>query len=233
MLFCYLYDNFEIRNFKEGDNKMRVRRKPWAEEELLTNEQVIKEATEFKGRWNEEFGNDNIIYVEIGCGKGRFITETAKANPNINFVAIERQISVVATAARKLREENISNLRFVKGDVKFLQDYFEKNEIKRLYINFCDPWPKKRWAKRRLTYRDFLNIYKELIGIEGEIHFKTDNRDLFEFSLNEFADMDWRMSNITLDLHNSDFEGNIMTEYEEKFSSKGMPIYRLEAKVRN
>lgn len=211
---------------------MRVRRKPWAEEELLTNEQVIKEPAEFKGRWKEEFKNDNIIYVEIGCGKGRFITETAKANPNINFVAIERQISVVAAAARKLREENISNLRFVKGDVKFLQDYFGKNEIKRLYINFCDPWSKKRWAKRRLTYRDFLNIYKELIGEQGEIHFKTDNRELFEFSLNEFADMDWKLSNITLDLHNSGFEGNIMTEYEEKFSSKGMPIYRLEGRVR-
>ena len=211
---------------------MRVRRKPWADEELLTNEQVVQEPTLLKGKWHELFNNDNPIYIEIGSGKGRFITETAKVNPNINYVAIELQISVVAVATKKLRTDPVQNVRFICGDVKYLEDYFNNDEIKRIYINFCDPWPKKRWEKRRLTARNFLGIYKGLLGEVGEIHFKTDNHDLFEFSLNEFADSDWKLRNISLDLHNSAFEGNIMTEYEEKFSSKGMPIYRCEGIVR-
>lgn len=207
---------------------MRVRKKPWAEEELLTNDYVVKEALELKGKWNTVFNNNNPIYIELGCGKGKFITETAEINSNINYIGIERQISVVATAARKLKLKPVSNIRFICGDVKLLQEYFAENEIKRIYINFCDPWPKKRWIKRRLSHRKFLDIYKTLIGVSGEVHLKTDNRELFEFSLNEFADSNWRLRNITLDLHNSNFEGNIMTEYEQKFSSKGMPIYRCE-----
>lgn len=207
---------------------MRVRKKPWAEEELLTNDYVVKDALELKGKWNTIFNNNNPIYIELGCGKGKFITETAQINTNINFIGIERQISVVATAARKLNINPIPNIRFISGDVKLLQEYFKENEIKRIYINFCDPWPKKRWIKRRLSHRGFLDIYKTLIGISGEVYLKTDNKGLFEFSLNEFADSNWRLRNITLDLHNSNFEGNIMTEYEQKFSSKGMPIYRFE-----
>ncbi len=207
---------------------MRVRRKPWAEEELLTNPQVIKEPMELKGKWSLEFNNNNPIHIEIGFGKGRFITETAKLNQNINYIGIERQVSVIALASRKLKVENIPNIRFIYGDVKFLKDYFTNNEIKRIYINFCDPWPKKRWEKRRLTHRSFLELYKTLLGEFGEIHFKTDNKNLFEFSLNEFADSNLRLRNITLDLHKSNFENNIMTEYEQKFSEKQMPIYRCE-----
>lgn len=212
---------------------MRVRRKPWAEEELATNKMVIDESTNCKGKWKNIFGNDNPIYVEIGCGKGKFITDTAIANSDINFIAIEHQISIVAYAARNLSNQNISNVRFIYGDAKHLYQYFGSGEIKRIYINFCDPWQKRRWIKRRLTYREFLKIYADLMGEGGELHFKTDNQNLFEFSLNEFAYMDWKLRNITFDLHNSDFTQNIMTEYEKKFSEKGMPIYRCEATVRN
>ena len=208
---------------------MRVRKKAWAEDELLSNSHVVKDVLENKGQWKKFFNNDNPIFVEIGCGKGRFIIQNAINNPNINYIAIERQSSVIAVAARSIPEET-ENLALVCGNVMNLLDYFAEGEIKRLYINFCDPWPKKRWAKRRLTHSDFLNKYKVLFNGDGEIFFKTDNRGLFEFSLNEFCGNDWKLSNISLDLHNSDFEGNIMTEYEEKFSSKGMPIYRCEAK---
>lgn len=210
---------------------MRVRRKPWAEEELLTNKQVIKNPTEIKSSWKKIFDNNNPIYIELGCGKGNFLIETAKLNSDINYIGIEHQISVIATTARKLKQENVSNVRLIYGDVKLLEDYFECGEIKRIYINFCDPWPKKRWIKRRLTFKEFLNLYRKLMDNQGEVYFKTDNRDLFEFSLNEFSDNNWRLRNISLDLHNSDFKENIMTEYEQKFSKKGMPIYRCEAYI--
>lgn len=208
---------------------MRVRRKPWAEEELLNNLQVIKNPMQLKSNWNKEFNSENPIHIEIGCGKGNFLIETAKLNTDINYIGIEHQISIVATAARKLKQENLSNIRLIYGDVKFLENYFDYGEIKRIYINFCDPWQKKRWIKRRLTFKGFLKIYKNLMGNEGEIHFKTDNKDLFEFSLNEFLNDNWKLRNISLDLHKNGFESNIMTEYEQKFSAKGLPIYRCEA----
>lgn len=208
---------------------MRVRKKPWAEEELNTNKHVIDKPEIYKGKWAEYFGNVNPIYVEIGCGKGRFISQNSIVNPNINFVGIERQSTVIAVAARRLNDE-MKNIALICGKVENLSDFFEEGELKRLYINFCDPWPKKKWAKRRLTYRGFLENYKKIFGNEGEIFFKTDNRELFEFSLNEFCENDWKLSQISLDLHNRGMEGNIMTEYEEKFSDKGMPIYRCEAR---
>lgn len=208
---------------------MRVRKKPWAEGELQTNQFVIKNPEEKKGKWAEYFGNTNPIYVEIGCGKGRFLSQNAIVNPDINYIGVERQKTVVAVAARRLTEET-KNLALICGDVEELSTYFEVGECKRLYINFCDPWPKKKWAKRRLTHHLFLESYRTLFGEKGEIFFKTDNQGLFEFSLNEFCGNDWKLSNISLDLHKSELEGNIMTEYEEKFSQKGMPIYRLEAR---
>lgn len=208
---------------------MRVRKKAWAEGELETNIHVIHEPQQLKGKWSEYFKNHNPIYVEIGCGKGRFISQNALADSNVNFIGIERQSSVVAIAARRLSDET-KNIALICGNVEDISDFFEGGELNRLYINFCDPWPKKKWQKRRLTYRGFLENYKELFGSSGEIFFKTDNRDLFEFSLNEMCGNDWKLSNISLDLHNSEYQGNIMTEYEEKFSSKGMPIYRCEAR---
>lgn len=210
---------------------MRVRKKPWAEQELQENNHVIQNAEEKKGHWAEYFGNENPIHVEIGCGKGGFLTKNAAAYPDVNFVGIERQLTVVAVAARRAGEDT-PNLAFVWSDAKKLSDFFEVGEFQRLYLNFCDPWPKKRTYKRRLTYREFLRDYRKAMGPQAEIFFKTDNRGLFEFSLNEFCAEDWKLSNISLDLHNSDFEGNIMTEYEEKFSAQGMPIYRLEARLR-
>ena len=208
---------------------MRVRKKPWAEQEIAENDMVVKNAVENKGKWREYFGSDNPIYVEIGCGKGGFIRKNAETYPDVNFIGIERQLTVVAVAVRRV-EEKLPNLAFIMENANNLSDLFEVGEFQRLYINFCDPWPKKRTYKRRLTYRGFLQEYRNIMGENAEIFFKTDNRGLFEFSLNEFCADDWHLSNISLDLHNSDYEGNIMTEYEEKFSEKGMPIYRLEAR---
>ena len=210
---------------------MRLRKKPWGDNELNTNDRFIKQPELNKGKWKEIFGNENPIHIEIGTGKGQFITTTSILNPNINYIAIERQTNVIVSALKKSREKGVGkNIVFFVADVKELLNYFEPEEIERIYINFCDPWPnKKKWAKRRLTHKNFLNLYESLFVNGGEVFFKTDNKLLFEFSLNEFADKGWRLHNISLDLHNSDFEGNVKTEYEEKFSSIGMPIYRLEA----
>ncbi len=208
---------------------MRMRRKPGAEDQLQAHERVITEPAAHKGGWKDIFEQQNPLHIEIGTGKGRFITKMAEQHPSINYIGIEKEASVLISALRYLKENLISNIRFICIDVKEIEELFEPGEIERLYINFCDPWSKKRYAKRRLTYRDFLKRYEKLLSPTGEIHFKTDNQKLFEFSLNEFSDMDWKLKNITFDLHNSDFEGNIMTEYEAKFSEKGMPIYRCEA----
>ncbi len=209
---------------------MRLRKKPWGDNELSTNDRFVHTPEENKGKWREIFGNDNPIHIEIGTGKGQFLTSMSILNPNINYVAIERQTNVIVSALKKGREKGVGkNIVFFVADVKDLLSYFEPEEVDRIYINFCDPWPnKKKWAKRRLTHKNFLNLYESLFINGGEVFFKTDNRLLFEFSLNEFADKGWRLHNISLDLHESDFEGNVKTEYEEKFSGIGMPIYRLE-----
>ncbi len=209
---------------------MRIRKKIWADEELKTNERLVENPKIYKGRWHEYFKNDNPIHLEIGCGKGRFSTTMANQNPNVNYIAMERQTQVMVTALKKARETN-APVGFIIEDVANLPEYFEAGEVKRLYINFCDPWPrKKKWAKRRLTHANFLALYETLFGAEGEVFFKTDNKILFEFSLNEFSNQGWRLQNISLDLHKSDYEGNVMTEYEQKFSGNGFPIYRCEAK---
>ena len=166
------------------------------------------------------------IHTERGFAlSGGFVFQEMNPCPK------EQQETVVAMAARRADEE-LPNLAFVWDNASNLSDLFEVGEFQRLYLNFSDPWPKKRTYKRRLTYRGFLQEYRRIMGEDAEIFFKTDNRGLFEFSLNEFCADDWKLSNISLDLHNSDYEGNIMTEYEEKFSSRGMPIYRLEARNR-
>ncbi len=217
---------------------MRKRNKPWMEKELDSNNKLVNNPEDFKGRWSEYFGNDNPIYLEIGCGKGRFSINSALKFDDINYIAFDKELQVIGAAAKLCREtmeeQNVDiNIGFVIGDVKNLKDYFEVHEIKRLYINFCDPWRERnKWMKRRLTHHNFLRMYNELLGDKGEIFFKTDNTALFEFSLNEFCNEGWQLKNIALDLHKTEFHTlgeNVMTEYEEKFSSKGMPIYRLEA----
>ena len=211
---------------------MRMRFKPYARPELLACDFHVHEPLTHGGHWHELYARpDQPWHLELGCGKGGFLRKNAEAYPDVNFIGIERQETVVAMAARRADEE-LPNLAFVWDNASNLSDLFEVGEFQRLYLNFSDPWPKKRTYKRRLTYRGFLQEYRRIMGEDAEIFFKTDNRGLFEFSLNEFCADDWKLSNISLDLHNSDYEGNIMTEYEEKFSSRGMPIYRLEARNR-
>jgi len=211
---------------------MRIRKKTWEGEELSTNKNIVQEPEKYKGKWRDYFGNENPVYAEIGCGKGKFIVQNAIENPDINFIGIERQTTIMAIAARKTNDE-MKNIALIRGDAETLEDLFEPSELSRIYLNFSDPWPKKRWAKRRLTHRHFLDLYKSILGGNKEIFLKTDNTIFFESSLNEFCETGWRLSNISLDLHNSSIEGNIMTEYEERFSSLGQPIYRLEARWPN
>lgn len=207
---------------------MRVRKKPWAEKELAENCHVVKIPQEWKGKWKEYFQSDGPLYVEIGCGKGRFLAQNARIYPENCYIGMEQQASVTAVAARKLEPE-MKNIALLCERAEALADFFAEGEIDRIFLNFCDPWPRKKWAKRRLTYKGYLAVYEKLLRAGGELHFKTDNRGLFEFSLNEFCNEGWQMKNISLDLHHSGIENNIMTEYEEKFSEKGEPIYRLEA----
>lgn len=190
----------------------------------------IKNPEDYKGKWHTLFNNSNPIFIEIGCGKGRFITETAKINPNINYIAIEKVADVLVMAMEKAAAAELDNVVFCDTDAEKLTDIFEPGEIEGIYLNFSDPWKKNKQAKRRLTHKNFLDRYKAVLPAGGCVFFKTDNRALFEFSLNSFADENFKLSNITLDLHNSKFEGNIMTEYEQRFTELNMPIYRLEAR---
>lgn len=209
---------------------MRLRRDPRATEYLQNDERVVQNPEENKGKWHAVFGNDNPIHVEFGCGKGGFITELAKQNPNINYIAAERAETVIYKACKKANREEIpTNLQFLFFDVANCMEIFEAEEINRIYLNFSDPWPKNRHAKKRLTHRSFLDKYAIILDETGELHFKTDNKLLFGSSIEELSYSKWLMKNVTLDLHNSEMEGNIMTEYEKKFSEMGFTINRLEA----
>jgi len=209
---------------------MRTRKKKWSAGELENNPRILRDEKEYDGRLAEFFGNSKLVHLEIGCGKGRFIIETSRRHPEINFVAVERDETILATAARRAEENAAGSLVFILADVNDGLDFIKPSEISRLYINFCDPWSrKKKWAKRRLTHDTFLELYEKLKI--PEIFFKTDNRILFESSLESFSRKGWLVKNISLDLHASNLPENIMTEYEEKFSAHG-PIYRLEAEPR-
>lgn len=175
------------------------------------------------------FGNNNPVHLEIGCGKGQFILEIAKRNPDINYIAIEKTPNVIVTGAEKLIESGIKNVRFCLGQAEYLHHLFHPHTIDRLYLNFSCPFPKESYAKHRLTHTRFLKIYNEVLKSGAEIHQKTDNQRLFEFSIEHFSANGFKMRNVSLDLHKSKFEGNIMTEYETRFTSMGLPIYRLEA----
>lgn len=189
----------------------------------------IDNPSEYKEKWKDLFNNDNPIYLEIGMGKGDFIIENARLNPNVNFIGIEKYDSVIVRAIQKLEEENLPNLRLVRMDAGFIPDVFFK-EIDRLYLNFSDPWPKKRHSERRLTSNTFLNKYDFVFKDVKEIFMKTDNIDLFGFSLETLSKYGYVLEKVSLDLHNSDIEGNIMSEYEKKFVKDGIKICYLVAK---
>nr|WP_106780509.1 tRNA (guanosine(46)-N7)-methyltransferase TrmB [Lysinibacillus timonensis] len=210
---------------------MRLRNKPWALEFINAHPEIIIPNPEnYKGKWTEVFGNDNPLHIEVGMGKGQFITGMALANPDMNYIGIELYDSVIVSALENVLEANSpSNLRLLKVNGADLEKFFVKNDIHRVYLNFSDPWPKTRHEKRRLTHEGFLKLYESLLIDNGEIHFKTDNRGLFEYSLVSMSQYGMRLNYVSLDLHANMPEDNIMTEYEEKFSKKGQPIYRVEA----
>ena len=209
---------------------MRMRRKKHREDRMkVCSGLIIEDIFEYKNDLRATFGNENPLHIEIGCGKGGFISQIAELNPDVNYIALEKNLDVLVLAMEKVKEKNLKNVKFVAGDAQCLGELEEQKTIDRIYINFCDPWHKWGHRKRRLTYERYLEMYKRLVTDEGEIHFKTDNAPLFEFSLNSFSDFGMKLKNITLDLHNSKFEGNVMTEYEKLFSEKGQPIYRCEA----
>ncbi|MBO8165218.1 MAG: tRNA (guanosine(46)-N7)-methyltransferase TrmB [Brevibacillus sp.] len=209
---------------------MRLRNIPGAEEALRQYPVFVEDPASYKGRWQERFGNTQPLHLEIGCGKGRFITTLAERHPEINFIALEVKAEVLYRTAQRTQMRSIPNLALVQYNAAQLTDLFAENELERIYLNFSDPWPKRRHHKRRLTYVTYLRMYKQVLKPYGEIHFKTDNEGLFEFSLNQFSDERFQLRNITFDLHHSPFaEENVMTEYEERFSARGQRIYRTEA----
>ena len=207
---------------------MRLRNIPGARDVIAESEYVVHDFKGAKGNWKQIFGNDNPVRIEVGMGKGRFIYTLASMNPDINYVGIEKFSSVLLRAIQKMDEEPLPNLRFIRMEAEEIADVFAKDEVDRIYLNFSDPWPKDRHAKRRLPSRQFLERYNSFLKTDGVIEFKTDNKDLFDFATEEVKEAGWRIDAITYDLHNDMTmnEGNVMTEYEERFSSMGNPIFK-------
>ena len=213
---------------------MRLRHKPWAKDKLEQHPQfAVANPENSKGKWHEVFEKDQPLHIEVGTGKGQFVTGMAKANPDINYIGIELYDSVIVAALDRLIEANLPNLKLLNVNAAELDKYFTKNDVDRVYLNFSDPWPKYRHEKRRLTYKDFLNLYENILVVGGEIHFKTDNQGLFEYSLMSFSAYGLLLKYVSLDFHKSGYEGNVMTEYEQKFSEQGHRIYRCEVKYQN
>ena len=211
---------------------MRLRNIPGADEVISNSPICIQNPIEYKGNWKSLFGNDNPIHIEIGMGKGRFLMDLAALNPDINYIGIERYTSVLLRAVQKMDELALPNVRFLCIDAATLPEVFAPEEVNRIYLNFSDPWPKDRHARRRLTSSNFLARYDRILARDGRIEFKTDNKGLFDFSVEEIEKSDvWKLQVKTYDLHEDPMLsfGNIMTEYEEKFSSKGNPICKLIA----
>ncbi len=213
---------------------MRLRNIPGADDVIKNHPIAVKNVKESKGGWDKIFENNNPIYIEIGMGKGQFILNLAKQNPQINYVGIERYSSVLLRAIEKFDTEEfceLKNVRFICMDAMELPEVFELGEVAKIYLNFSDPWPKKRHARRRLTSTQFFAQYDKVLAKEGVVEFKTDNRPLFEFSLEQVEEAGWKLLGKTFDLHHDVQmnEGNVMTEYEEKFSSMGNPIHKLIA----
>lgn len=219
---------------------MRLRNIPGAKDAILESKYVIQNPEENRGKWDMVFEEKQPIHIEIGMGKGRFLMDMARLHPRINYIGIEMYDSVLLRALQKREElkaagETFQNLFFMRMDARSLPEVFQREEVERIYLNFSDPWPKARHAKRRLTSREFLSRYEKVLKKEGVVEFKTDNQDLFQFSLEEIREAGWELLACTMDLHHEEelCKDNVMTEYEEKFSSMGNPICKLIARPKN
>lgn len=209
---------------------MRLRNVKGSREKIKNDEYTIKEPETKKGKWSKVFGNCNPIHIEIGMGKGKFISELAIKNPNINYIGIEKYSNVLVRALEKRENLECNNLYFIRMNAEYITDIFEKEEVSQIYLNFSDPWPKDRHAKRRLTSEQFLSRYDKILKRNGSILFKTDNKELFDFSLEQIQLANWNLRCVTTNLHQSEYnKENIMTEYEERFSMEGKPIHYLIA----
>ncbi|MCR5742502.1 MAG: tRNA (guanosine(46)-N7)-methyltransferase TrmB [Lachnospiraceae bacterium] len=212
---------------------MRLRNVPGAREEMLVNEYVVQNPEEKKGHWDQVFAHKSPLYIEIGMGKGQFITTLAARNKNINYVGIEKYSSALIKGVWKREEmEDCDNLLFLRFDAEYITNVFGSGEVDKIYLNFSDPWPKARHARRRLTSPEYLKRYEQMLSADGVVEFKTDNQDLFTFSLESVEEAGWELIASTRDLHADSVlnEGNVMTEYEERFSSMGQPICKLIAR---
>ncbi len=212
---------------------MRLRNIKGSREVIGASDYVVHEEETRAGTWHEIFGNDHPIHIEVGMGKGQFVMEMAKTHPEYNYVGIEKYSSVLLRALEKMEkeEEPLANLVFIRMDAEYIEKVFAKDEVDRIYLNFSDPWPKDRHAKRRLTSKEFFARYNNILKPDGRVEFKTDNRPLFEFSLESVTEAGWKLDAHTFDLHHDEAmnQGNVMTEYEQKFSSMGNPIHKLIA----
>lgn len=212
---------------------MRLRNIPGSREAIAESIYVIHEEETKAGIWNSVFGNQNPVHIEIGMGKGQFITTLAKSNPDINFIGIEKYSSVLIRALEKMNqmERPLPNLYFIRMDAENIIKVFAKNEVSRIYLNFSDPWPKDRHAKRRLTSTEYFSRYDQILTPDGVVEFKTDNRTLFDFSVESVKESGWNLKALTYDLHHDPelSAENVMTEYEERFSAMGNPIHKLVA----
>lgn len=205
---------------------MRLRNIQGSRDVIAQSSLVIHEPKQYKDRWKEIFENDHPIRIEVGMGKGKFIHQLARLNPHINYIGIEKYSSVLLRALQKMEDEPLPNLLFIRMDAEEIGEVFGREEVDRIYLNFSDPWPKDRHAKRRLPSREFLNRYDSFLKKDGVLEFKTDNRGLFDFALEELPFAGWEAVSVTYDLHHDEEmnAGNIMTEYEERFSTQGNPI---------
>lgn len=210
---------------------MRLRNVKGSRDVMQESEYVFADPENTAGTWHDIFGSQNPLHIEIGMGKGLFITTLASQNPDINYLGIEKYSSVLVRAVEKQNILKLPNLKFIRMDAENITSVFGKGEVDLIYLNFSDPWPKDRHAKRRLTSKEFFSRYDIILKQNGEVHFKTDNRSLFDFSLEEVEHAGWTLKNCTFDLHHDPVlnEGNIMTEYEAKFSALGNPIHKLTA----
>ena len=210
---------------------MRLRNIPGSREAIAQNRWCIQESEHTKGQWHTIFGNQNPLHIEIGMGKGKFIMALARQNPQINYVGIEKYSSVLLRALQKMEAEPLENIRFIRMDAENICEMFDHEEVAQIYLNFSDPWPKDRHAKRRLTSHQFFERYQQILASNATVEFKTDNTALFDFYLEEVKEAGWKLDAFTRNLHqdNTMMEGNVMTEYEERFSKMGNPIYKLIA----